>query len=675
MTAKLRDRIALAVVAVVLIGPLAYLLPVAIGGANKLVDRDIVGRGESGDSHEALLWLLILGVAGVAALIGWALASRRAAAGDEIRTDRDEARREAKQAQEEAAEQNDRVERLEQDNESDRAELERMRRSRDQQRSYGRELATKLNELHRSEGALGGREDVRSLVLRVAIGLLNAEKGLLLSHNDDDGDGNLDVVAYEGFDSDPEDSALVQRFGGEVMERDKIVRVGREEMPAENAGPADGEIENLVAIPIYIADEFSGVVLCANGEALEHDDEVLVALGDHAGAILDNSRLHGELRGSYLATVKMLADAIEVKDPFLRGHSDEVSGLVRAMARRLEMSDDRREQLIFGSLLHDIGKLGVSERILLKPGPLTDEEFSAVKLHPRIGYRLVSQLPLLQAVAPAILHHHERYDGDGYPSGLAGERIPLEARVIAIIDAFSAMISERPYQAAVPVAAALEELERCAGTHFDPRLVEIFVEEVRSGIPADDAPGLTLAEALDDPELQAMRGGASGSIGVGLFSSTDSLTLLHSHSYFRERLHAEVARVGLGESGVSTLSLILIRAGNLGALNRELGYAAVDRLLELLARQVDRAAVDCGGIAGRDDGSRMAILISDIDPIKVDALAEQLRERAPAGLELAVASSAWSPGCSGEDLLAAAHERLDVPGGTVPAGVTPPPTE
>ena len=679
-----RERLLVLAVAVPLLGALGYLLVRAFGGANRLVDRDIVGLGESGEAYGALAWLIVAAIAALAALVGWWLASTRAGTADAERDARRRAEEEATRARSEAEERGRRAEeqeqradraedetenlrqevgeereQVEQERRRDQDEVERMRRALDDQRQWSRELSSRLSELQHREGALGGRDDVRSLVLRVAISLLDAEKGLLLSRSDEDQDGNLDVVAHEGFDDDdPQRSALVQRFGDEVMERDTIVRVGRDEMPDEQEAPADSEIENLVAIPIYIADEFNGVVIVANGAALEHDDEVLVALGDHAGAILENSRLHGELRGSYLATVKMLADALEVKDPFLRGHSDEVSGLVRAMAARLELSDDRREQLIFGSLLHDIGKLGVSERILLKPGPLTDEEYGAVKLHPRIGYRLVAQLPLLSPVAPAILHHHERYDGDGYPSGLAGERIPLEARVIAIIDAFSAMISDRPYAAAVSVADALAELERCAGTHFDPRLVEIFVEEVRAGIPADDAPGVTLAEALDDPELKAMRGAGVGSIGVGLFASTDSLTLLHSHSYFRERLAAEVARVGLAESGDGELALILLRATNLGDLNRELGYAAVDRLLELLARQLERAAVDCAGIAGRDDGSRLALAAPGLDSAGAEALAARLSERAPEGLEVSAAGVSWAPGQGAEALLEAAMLRL-----------------
>jgi HD-GYP domain-containing protein (c-di-GMP phosphodiesterase class II)/GGDEF domain-containing protein len=605
-------------VGLLLLGPLAYLLYRALGGATSLVDRDVIGTGEPGESFLALPWLLIAFAAALAALAGWWISDRARRSGD-----------------------------------GEAHEVERLRRSLAEQRRMTRDLSSRMSRLQHSEGTLGGREDVRSLVLLAAINLLDAEKGLLLSNRDGDGDGNLDVVAHHGFaDDDPQKSGLVQRFGDQVMDRDEIVRIGRDELPDIRTAPADDEIENLVAIPIYISDEFHGVVIVANGEAMEHDDEVLVALGDHAGAILENSRLHGELRGSYLATVKMLADAIEVKDPFLRGHSEEVSGLVRAMARRLNMEGRDREQLIFGSLLHDVGKIGVSERILLKPGPLTDEEYSAVKLHPRIGYRLVAQVPLLKPVAPAILHHHERFDGTGYPSGLSGERIPLEARVIAIIDAFSAMISDRPYQPAMPVTDALAELERCAGTHFDPKLVEIFAEEVRAGIPDDGESGVNAAEALDDPELQALRDEGSASVGMGTFASTDSLTLLASHSYFRRRLEGEVARAGL-DATTDQLGVVVIEATNLADLNRERGYDATDRLIQELARQVDTVAVDCGGMAGRDGGSRLVIAACGADESVVARVEERLRERAPDDLELAIGRASWREGQSAEDLIAA----------------------
>ena len=138
--------------------------------------------------------------------------------------------------------------------------------------------------------------------------------------------------------------------------------------------------------------------------------------------MLHNERLRGELRTSYVATVSMLSDAIAAKDPFVGGHSEEVSACVSAAAERLGVEQRRREELLFGSLLHDLGKIGISERILLKPAALSPEERAIVELHPRIGYKLVSRISRLEPIALAVLHHHERWDGTGYPGRLKGDQ-------------------------------------------------------------------------------------------------------------------------------------------------------------------------------------------------------------------------------------------------------------
>src|SRR5829696_7395975 len=173
--------------------------------------------------------------------------------------------------------------------------------------------------ISRERGVLGDPQDVPSLVLRLTRTLVGAEKGLLLSKQDDG--AGLTLVAAEGFEHDPADSAIARCFAGEVLERDQTVR-------EENPSGADGEIDNLVAIPIYLQDEFDSLVVCANNPEgfEEYDDELLLAVGDHAGTTLQNARLRGELRVSYLSTVGVLAGAIEAKNPFLRGHSEEVSG-------------------------------------------------------------------------------------------------------------------------------------------------------------------------------------------------------------------------------------------------------------------------------------------------------------------------------------------------------------
>jgi putative nucleotidyltransferase with HDIG domain len=172
----------------------------------------------------------------------------------------------------------------------------------------------------------------------------------------------------------------------------------------------------------------------------------------------------------------LLARAVEARDPCGRGHAARVSTLADATAARLGWDDERRRVLRLGALLHDVGKLAVPEEVLGKPGPLTPEEELTMRAHPRAGAAMVWRVRALRPALPAILFHHERWDGAGYPSGRAGERIPLEARLLAVADCFDAMTTDRSYRAAVAPGDALDELERCAGSQFDPDVVPAFLE-------------------------------------------------------------------------------------------------------------------------------------------------------------------------------------------------------
>jgi HD-GYP domain-containing protein (c-di-GMP phosphodiesterase class II) len=490
------------VVALSLLGVLAYLLVYALRGwdfaelhLNKPSPDDVQG------AHNLLPPVIAAMALAICALVLWWLEARRNP-------------EEVAQVGEELAEE------LERQREHSRA----LERSRQMLAQWNRKLRHELSELHRQGGVLGSGAGVEELVLRMSMELTDASKGLLFERSSG-GDG-LDVVSHAGFeDPDPHDSWLVRRFANEVIERDEIVREDLSGRDAEANGNGSDDIQNLIAVPVYISDEFSGVVVCANSDSYgTHDDDVLIALGDHAGAVLENTRLQTDLRDAYISTVDMLAEAIRAKDPHLGGHSREVSEYVHRVAQGLGLDPQRREQLIFASLLHDIGKIGISERILLKPASLTDEEFTVIKLHPRIGSRLVEQVSALAPLAPAILLHHERWDGTGYPSGLKGEEIPLEARVIGVADAFSAMTSDRPYRGRMSLDEACTELERCAGTQFDPEVVRRFVEEVRADPP--DGGFDPVAEALDDPEIRSRRDGGDLLLGRGPLELIDPLTLL-----------------------------------------------------------------------------------------------------------------------------------------------------
>ncbi|MCC6317857.1 MAG: response regulator [Gemmatimonadaceae bacterium] len=184
----------------------------------------------------------------------------------------------------------------------------------------------------------------------------------------------------------------------------------------------------------------------------------------------------------FLASIQSLADALEVKDPYTHGHSVRVSRYSAVIARALDMDAEVVRQIELGGRVHDLGKIGVRESVLNKAGPLTDEEYEHIMTHPTVGWRLLS--PLLGDTPRAlniVRSHHERWDGRGIPDGLAGDAIPIEARIAAVADTFDAMASARPYRPGVALAATIAELQRCAGAQFDPQVVQAFLRAIDAG--------------------------------------------------------------------------------------------------------------------------------------------------------------------------------------------------
>lgn len=224
-------------------------------------------------------------------------------------------------------------------------------------------------------------------------------------------------------------------------------------------------------------------------------------------------------RQSYDRTVRALVRAVETKDLYTRGHSERVAAASVMIAGQLQMGPDRIENLRLAGILHDIGKLGVPTRLLQKNGPLTDQEFEAIALHPVRGLEMVRDIEFFGEALQGILHHHERLDGRGYPMGLSGSEIPEFARVIAVADAFDSMTTTRSYRTACSVQEAVTELRACAGAQFEPRLVEALADALRkdswTGAPSEPVPGLrSLAQGLpvgfdhDDPASSLPPGAA-----------------------------------------------------------------------------------------------------------------------------------------------------------------------
>jgi len=195
----------------------------------------------------------------------------------------------------------------------------------------------------------------------------------------------------------------------------------------------------------------------------------------------DLQRSAEENRELFLGTVKALAAAIDGKDPYTRGHSERVSRFSVAVAQGLDLPEDEIEQIRISALLHDIGKIGIDDRVLKKPAALTDEEFEIMKTHPQKGYKIMSQIPAMRDFLPGMYMHHEMINGEGYPQRLKDDEIPMQARIVSVADTFDAMTTERPYQRAMDLESALTRLKSFVGTRYDPRVVAAFVAACEAG--------------------------------------------------------------------------------------------------------------------------------------------------------------------------------------------------
>ncbi len=193
------------------------------------------------------------------------------------------------------------------------------------------------------------------------------------------------------------------------------------------------------------------------------------------------------LKKTHLDSVKVLSGAIEAKDPYTRGHSDRVRSLSIRIGMKLGLNGKRLEDLVFGALLHDIGKIGIKDEVLQKQGRLSPEEYRHVQEHPLIGVKILESFDFFKDKVFMIRHHHEHFDGGGYPDRLVGEEIPIEARIIAISDAFDAMTSLRPHRASMTLDMALKEMKEGVGKQFDPAIVEVFLKEKLYDSPLSQA--------------------------------------------------------------------------------------------------------------------------------------------------------------------------------------------
>jgi len=242
--------------------------------------------------------------------------------------------------------------------------------------------------------------------------------------------------------------------------------------------------KSMLAVPLVSERSVIGVIEVLNkvdGSGFNKQDlEVLVALASTAAIAISNARLHQEIVDGHKNTVKALAAAVDARDPHTCGHSERVTKYALLGGISLSLPEEDLEVIEYAGMLHDIGKIGVSDTILCKPSHLTNEEWTIMYQHPEMGAKIINGVPFLEKAKRLVLYHHERYDGKGYPEGLAGQDIPIGARLLAIADAFDTMTTDRSYRAAPGIDYALSELYKCSGTQFCPVAVEAFVSRLKT---------------------------------------------------------------------------------------------------------------------------------------------------------------------------------------------------
>lgn len=342
------------------------------------------------------------------------------------------------------------------------------------------ELAT-LHEVGKSLSMVLDIETLLELILENTTRVLGGVKSSsLILYDEQTRDLHVKVVKGTQREFSKKPIKIGEGIAGKVFETAKPILINNlADETAESSG-VPGSPRSSLCVPLKVKERCIGVLSVSDkmsGESFDENDlDMLNTLASQIAITLNNARLYEDLEASYLAAVSALANSLDAKDAYTRGHSERVAWYSVEIGKVMKLATEEVKNLQIGALLHDIGKIGISENIINKASRLTDEEFEVIKTHPVRGANIIEPAKFLEKKLPLIKYHHERYDGKGYPEGLHGEDIPLLARIVCVADSFDAMTSKRAYREPMDPISAMKELIKFSGTQFDSKVVNAFLE-------------------------------------------------------------------------------------------------------------------------------------------------------------------------------------------------------
>lgn len=330
---------------------------------------------------------------------------------------------------------------------------------------------------------IGRENEFYQMALDRACELVNSLRGSIMIYNQNE--NFLEIVSAKGITEELVKNIKLkpgQGIAGRAFEKGEIIFVTDPKKNPNYNGflGYDEQTEPFVSIPLKIKGNTIGVinVHLPKDKTSFSDWELkfLTILSDQISIVAENVKLYQSIEKFYIQLVETLAKIIDAKDSYTSDHAMRARERAVKLALKLNVPQSMIRTIEYAALLHDMGKIGIDEKIITKPGKLTEEEYKQMKKHPEIAYQILSPIEFLTPVSKIVLYHHEWYNGMGYPDGLKGNEIPLGSRIVSVIDAWDAMTSDRPYRKALPREVAIDELKKGAGKQFDPEVVKAFLE-------------------------------------------------------------------------------------------------------------------------------------------------------------------------------------------------------